>query len=111
MSDVDDEFVQNFRRESLRAWKTQGDDSPMVCFLGMRHRVTLAEIRDHFAEHYPHVDLWSVELNYSTAKWEEPPTPEDVAARVAARANHVERQERWERETYERLKLKFEGES
>jgi len=108
---TDDDFVNEFRRQPSRSWKTDGDDSPMVCYLGMRGRVTLAEVRDHFAAHYPHVDIWSLQINFCTAVWEEPSTPEDVAKKAANRARQAERQERWERETLVRLKAKYEAES
>jgi hypothetical protein len=74
----------------------------------MEGRVTVQELIDHFAEHYPHVDPMGIALNFVTAVWEEPATPEDIAQREANWAAQAERKERWERETYDRLKAKFE---
>lgn len=92
-----------------RSWATKADDSPVRCYLGMKGRITLAELLAHFAEKYPHVDPMTLELNYSTVVWEEPPTADDLAQREEHRAWHAERQARWERDTYERLKAKFAG--
>lgn len=92
-----------------RTWQTAEENSNIRCFLGMRGRVTLHELIDHFAEHYPHVDPYDLELNAATVTWEEPPTEEDLALRAARQQAHDERHARWERETYERLKDKFEG--
>ena len=92
----------------IRTWISKSDDSQMHCYLGMKGRVPLGELIAHFAEKYPHVDPMTIELNYATATWSEPPTPEDIAQREANRLRHDERQERWERETYDRLKLKYE---
>jgi hypothetical protein len=63
----------------------------------------------HFNQHYPHVLPGDIQLNFATAVWEEPPTADDLAARTAWRTKQAERQERWERETYLRLKAKFDA--
>lgn len=101
MPDDDIERVQ-------RGWKTRDDDSTMRCYLSMRHRVTLRELVRYLDKHHPHVDPWDVELNFSTAKWDEPSTEADRAERTAWRARQAERQDLWERKTYEQLRAKFE---
>jgi hypothetical protein len=90
-----------------RSWQSKDDDSQMRCYLGMEGRVTLGELVRHFAERYPHVDPMSLELNYSTAAWSEPPTADEIANREKNRAWHAERLASWERETYDRLRAKF----
>jgi len=102
------EIVGEFRREPSRSWKTVDDNSEMSCYLGMQGRVTVRELIDHFKAQYPHVDPMTVALNFVTAVWAEPATPEDIAQREAWRAKQAARTERWERETYDRLKAKFE---
>jgi hypothetical protein len=96
-------------KPSSRAWETDAPDSQMRCYLGMKGRITVAELISHFAEKYPHVDPMTVELNYSTAAWTEPPTVDDIAQRESVRAWKAERQESWERQMYAKLKAKFEG--
>jgi hypothetical protein len=93
-------------KESRRYWKDKNYDT-MSCYMGMEGRVPLGELIAHLAEHHPHVDPMTVELNYATAKWDEPPTDEDQAQREARRKDHDERHEKWERETYERLRAKY----
>lgn len=91
-----------------RSWQSKDDDSQMRCYLGMEGRVTLGELVAHFAEKYPHVDPMSLELNYATAVWSEPPTADDVAKREANRAWTADRQARWEADMYAKLKAKFD---
>lgn len=91
-----------------RRWKTK-DYDVMTCYLGMSGRISLGDLLDHFTERYPHVDIRTVELNFATVIWDESPTVDDRAKLAADQAWQAERQKRWERETYERLKAKFEG--
>jgi hypothetical protein len=109
MSDTEQPVFGEFRREPTRAWKKGADDSPMVCYLGMKGRVTVADLVQHFAEEYPHVDPMCLRLNFATVTWEEPPTPADIAHRAEVRARHAERTEQWERDTLVRLKAKYES--
>lgn len=67
----------------------------------------LGQVVEHFAEKYPHVPM-SLNLNYATATWSEPPTADDRAKREANRAWSAERQARWEADMYAKLKAKFE---
>jgi len=101
-------MTNNISSEPSRIWATKADDSWMSCYLGMQHRITLRELVDHFAEHYPHVDPLTLSLNFTTVKWSEPPTEADLAARAANRARNAERHEAWQRKAYAELKAKFE---
>jgi hypothetical protein len=91
-----------------RCWESKDDDSQMRCYLGMKGRVTLGELVEHFAEKYPHVDPMMLNLNYCTATWSEPPNADDVALRERNRAWTAERRDRWEADMYVKLKAKFE---
>jgi hypothetical protein len=96
------------RDKATRSWASiKDDDSTMHCYLGMSGRVTVASLIAHFKEHYPHVDPMGLRLNVATIVWEEPPTEDDLAKRDKWRAEKAERTERWERDTYERLKAKY----
>lgn len=109
MSDRGGPVFGQLQRRPLRAWKMGNEDSPMCCYLGMEGRVTIGDLVQHFTENYPHVDPMALRLNFATVKWEEPPTPEDEEKRRQQRVEHARRKEHWERETYDRLKAKFEG--
>lgn len=91
-----------------RCWESGDADSQMRCYLGMKNRITLGELIEHFAEKYPHVDPMTLNLNYATATWSEPPTADDLAKREANRVWQAERQARWKADTYAKLKAKFE---
>lgn len=99
----------NINNEPLTSWATREKDSPIHCYLGMKHRVTLQELIDHFNEHYPDVDVATLELNWSTVVWERPPTEEELADRAERQRRHDERHAAWERRMYAELKAKFEG--
>ena len=91
-----------------RHWQTAADDSDMRCYLSMKNRVTLREFMDYLTEDHPHIDPWSVQLNFGTATWTDRPTEEELAAREQWRAKQADRQEAWERQAYDRLKAKFD---
>lgn len=92
-----------------RYFKSHKDpDNPRIqCFLGIR-RITFGELRKHLAEHYPEVDFDSLVIGGLQLQWEDDPWPDELAARERQRRAHDERHEKWERDTYERLKAKFE---
>ena len=92
-----------------RAWAKNADDSTMRCYMGIEGRVTLAELAAHFWQNYPLVDVSELQLNFATVVWEEPPTADDIRKRQDWRAEKARRLEQWERETYERLRKKYEG--
>lgn len=55
MTDGNDVFGKLQRRPS-RSWKKDGDDSPMVCYLGMEHgRITVCELISHMEAPGRHV--------------------------------------------------------
>jgi hypothetical protein len=80
----------------------------VVCYLGIR-KVTFGELREHFAERYPEVDFDSLVIGGLQLQWEDEPWPDELAARERQRRAYDERHEQWERKTYERLRVKFEG--
>lgn len=77
------------------------------CYLGIR-KVTLGELREHFAEHYPEVDFEALEIGGIQLHWEDEPTLDELERSERQRRNHAEKHEKWERDTYTRLKAKFE---
>ncbi len=101
----------HFRRRAISTWKTSAVDSPVSYYLGMEGRITVGELREHFAENYPGANFDEVALNYATATWDEPATVEIIAERQAKLAWQKERTDAWQRRTYEELKAKFEGKS
>lgn len=103
------EMNENFDKKPRRSWKSSADDSPMHCYLGMHHRITMPELVAYFAEHYPHVDPNTLQMNFITVVWDEPATEEERTRRTEHHAAHDARHAKWERDTYERLKEKFES--
>lgn len=99
----------NINDEYRTGWATRDEDSPIHCYLGMKNRVTLQELLDHFNEHYPEVDPAGLELNWSTIVWERPATEEEKADRARRQEAHDRRHAEWEKMTYAKLKAKFEG--
>lgn len=92
-----------------RTWGGNTDDDPTSCYLPMSGRVTLGELIDYLHANHPEVkNTRVVELNFATATWQEPPTAEEMAKRQAWWESKAQKQEDWERRTYERLKAKYE---
>lgn len=79
----------------------------MNCRLGIR-KATFGELREHFAERYPEVDFDSLEVGGLQLHWEDAPTAEELARLDRQNQLHETKREAWERQTYERLKAKFE---
>lgn len=79
------------------------------CYATMKNRLTLREIFDLFTEEYPDIDPWSVELNFTSAVWDDEPTADEIAKWEEWERKQATRQDRWEREMYTKLKAKFEG--
>lgn len=79
----------------------------MACYLQVR-KMSFGELRVHFAEHYPDVDFDSLEIGGIQLRWEDDPTLDEQEERGRQIRAHDERHEKWERETYARLRAKFE---
>lgn len=87
---------------------TNAIDSPVRCYLRMEGRVTVRQLRDHLAAHYPHADFDDVALNFGTAVWERPANPREIEQRKEWQRSQAERTETWERKKYAELKAKYE---
>lgn len=101
--------------DRTRTWESGAADSPMICRAALSGSVPLPELVVWLNEHVldrPHVrvDPGGVTLNFATVTWPEPPTDEEVAARVEHERVRAERHAAWERETYARLRAKFKDE-
>lgn len=92
-----------------RHWKSKDHDG-IRCYASMEGRVTLGDLIQYFARMARHNEfLLEVELNFATATWDDEATKEELDQRRQAKAHHDRRHAEWEWQTYERLKLKFEG--
>lgn len=92
-----------------RHWKTGGSDT-IRCYASMEGRVTLGELIQYFSSFVRTADFpLEVALNFATAVWDDQPTQDELDQRAARIARSNQRHEEWERETYQRLKAKFEG--
>lgn len=89
-----------------RSWITSASDSQRSNRLTV-HRMTLRDLREHFADRYPDVDVDGLELVNALLYWEDEPTSDELEQRALIRRAHDARHEQWERETYARLHAKF----
>jgi hypothetical protein len=94
-------------RDIRWTWKSRDNDT-RVGYLAVDGRVSLGELVDHLMQVAPHVSVFGLQLNWATVVWERDATPEEIAERRAVQARHDARHEQWERETYARLRAKFE---
>lgn len=101
------EFTGSFK-EIRRNIISEADDDHRSCYMGMDGRVTVADLIDHLQAVAPGKGLDEIGINFATVRWVDDATPEEKQARADWRAANAERREKWERETYERLKAKFE---
>lgn len=101
----------NFDPQPQRTWISGDADSKIKCRLGMKGKVTLNEFYKHFADNYPDIDFWNIELAAATAMWEDSPTEVEHQQRADWSEKQRQRAEAWERKTLARLKAKYEPES
>lgn len=96
-------------KEVRRHWQSSKEDSQISCYLGMQGRITLAALLVHLAEVVPDgTPDDQIGLNFATVTWVDEPTAAERDDRARRNASHDERHAKWERDTYERLKAKFE---
>ena len=95
--------------EVRRRLSSKGEGDHSSCYLSANGKVSLAELIIHLREVAPGKTPEEININFATVTWVDAPTAEEKAARAAAIEAHAVRHARWERETYERLKAKFEG--
>lgn len=96
------------KTEIRRHWESSKDDSRIRCYLGMQGRMPLDALIRHLGEVAPGRSLDQFGINFATVVWIDAPTDAETTTRAHGRARHDERHAAWERETYERLKAKFE---
>lgn len=95
--------------EIQRCWISASNDEQVKCYEGMRGRVALTTLIEHLAEVAPGIPLDQFGINYATVTWVNQATEDERAKRAEQKARSAERHAKWEQETYERLKAKFEG--
>jgi hypothetical protein len=104
------EFTGSFR-EINRNIISESDDDHRSCFMGMDGRVTLAALIDHLREVAPGKGLDEIGINFGTVRWVDAATDAEKRTRAEWREKSAAQKAKWERETYERLRLKFESEA
>lgn len=93
-----------------RLWVSKDDDTMRSCYLRVDGRVSLGDLCTYLdSVIHESVDPTSLMLNFSTIRWEEPATDQERAERAEQIRRSDARREAWERETYLRLKEKFES--
>lgn len=81
----------------------------MNCYFYPAGLTTLADLLARLQEEAPDVDPATVNLTLSSAQWQDAASAEELTRWEAWRSQRIKRTEKWERETYRRLKAKFEG--
>lgn len=86
------------------------DDEPRILrrIEYIPHDATVAEMVDWCMQRG--LDPEVVKLSGGHVKWESPETDAERARREEYAEKAAARHDQWERETYERLKIRFEGE-
>jgi hypothetical protein len=100
----------DIQEQGVQGKRPEGTDPTPVRrhrYVRVEGRITLADIIKFADEN----DIVPEQLNlpWPTLQWLSPETPDEVAERVAQNQRAAERRERWERETYEQLRARFEG--
>ena len=95
--------------EPRRYWVSKDNDSEMCVYVALKGRIPLSDLIAYVAERG--IDPSQVGVNFPTVKWTELATPEESDARLQHRRRAEERHAKWERETYAKLRAKFEGEA
>lgn len=86
---------------------SKDDDDHRSCYMGMQGRLSLADLIDHLSVVAPGKSLDEIGINFATVKWVDDATDEEKRDRAERQRRADERHAQWERETYERLKVKF----
>ncbi len=93
--------------EPRRMWNDI-DPPTMRVILPFAGRATVAELVGLAAQLGIPQD--GLSINHAQhVSWVEPATMREILAREESNRRHAERHEKWERDTYERLRAKFEG--
>ena len=90
-------------------WKSQDSDL-RTGYAHMRGRMSAATFVEMLAAIAPGVPLDKIGITFGTAKWTRPATAEELAEREEWRAKADLKAQEWERQTYERLKAKYDPE-
>jgi hypothetical protein len=88
------------------SWESR-DNNTRVGYVGVKGRISIAELIARMQEIAPGVGLDDIDVNFATVKWTRPANAEELAERQAWDDRQRERQEKWERETLARLTAKY----
>ena len=100
--------MSNGKPRDIR-WSWQSDDNDIrTAYMAVDGRMSIAELIEHMKNVAPGVDIADIHVNWATVVWSRPATKEELTIRRQAQARWEARHEAWERETYARLKAKYE---
>jgi hypothetical protein len=103
---MSDQVFHQVRRSPL---SNKPEDTRLrVCYQEARGRVSVTDLLAHLAETIPSVPLEEIILSIPTLRWVESATAGEIASIEKAHREKEARTLQWERETYARLKAKFE---
>jgi hypothetical protein len=101
--------VKGSFRAIRRSFITKDNDDQRACYMAVDGRVSIPDLIAHLEAVAPGTPIEAFGLNFATVAWVDEATEDERRDRAAWRAEWAERHEQWERETYERLRLKFEA--
>lgn len=93
-------------REIRWTWQSKDNDA-RVAYMAVDGRISVADLVERMAELAPGVDMADVQINWATVVWTRSATADELAVREEANKRAAQRHEKWERETFERLRKKY----
>ena len=90
-------------------WSWKSNDSTIRSgYAGIDGTVSITDLLAHVRTILPDISPDDIQINFATFRITREATPEEIAERQCHQQAQAERHEKWERETYERLKVKYE---
>lgn len=88
------------------SWKTSDGDL-LAGYAGIKGTISVTELIAHVRKTLPDISPDDIEVNFATIRVVRPATDEEIQERECWKKRQEERHEKWERETYERLREKY----
>lgn len=93
-------------REVRWTWESKDGDT-RVGHVSIDGLISIADLISHIQEVTPGASLDEIQVNFATVKWVRQATADELAERDEWNERQRVRQERWERETLQRLTEKY----
>lgn len=93
-------------RDVQWSWESK-DGNTRVGYAAIDGRISIADLIANMQEVAPGAGLDEIQVNFATVKWTRPATVDELAEREKWNESHQIRQEKWERDTLQRLTEKY----